>query len=312
MRNLQRSFVAAVTFSFIIFTNVFFADNKRSTESQTDTLDTLLTMLTEYVLNRTTEVNTRIVKNEQRINLLLKKQAELESKFKEHHSIAEKPSSILNDEISNGYESARSCADILPNRFAGDSGIYSITPLNMTAFDVYCLSDPSSGCGWTLVWRRNEINDEFNRTWTEYQNGFGALTDNYFIGLDKLYVLTNAEPQHLRIGTKYGQNNWDFEMFEEFVIGSVHTQYEVFVKNDNIKSNIFQRLGHQTHFFTKDLESSWGNEECAKVMGMGWWYNDDCKNYLKSRLYYMYMNSPTYMVIRPKSCDSKSRRTQNI
>lgn len=62
MRNLQRSFVAAVTFSFIIFTNVFFADNKRSSESQTDTLDTLLTMLTEYVLNRTTEVNTRIVK----------------------------------------------------------------------------------------------------------------------------------------------------------------------------------------------------------------------------------------------------------
>lgn len=63
MRNLQRSFVAAVTFSFIIFTNVFFADNKRSSaESQTDTLDTLLTMLTEYVLNRTTEVNTRIGK----------------------------------------------------------------------------------------------------------------------------------------------------------------------------------------------------------------------------------------------------------
>ncbi|XP_011200800.2 angiopoietin-1 [Bactrocera dorsalis] len=305
MVKLQRAFVTAVLFSIFIFTNAFFVDNKRTADSQTDTLNILLSVLTEYVLNRRTEVNTRITKNEQRINLVLQKQAELERKINEHASTTGKPSLLTNDEISDSYVPSRSCADILPDRFSGDDGIYSITPLNVTPFEVYCLADPLGGCGWTLVWRRNAMNTEFNRTWEEYQNGFGALTDNFFIGLDKLYVLTNAEAQQLRIGTKYGENNWEFEIFEEFAIGSVRTQYEVFVKSGNNKSSIFQRLGRRARFFTKDLESSWGNEECAKVMGVGWWYSDDCKTYLKSRPYYMYINSPTYMVIRPKSCDNK-------
>lgn len=147
----------------------------------------------------------------------------------------------------------------------------------MAPFEVYCLTDPKGTCGWTLVWRRNEISDDFNRTWSEYRNGFGELEDNFFIGLDKLYALTNAETQQLRIGIKYSEHNWELDIFEEFVVGNVCTQYEVYVKNTNNKSSLFQRLGKRAHFFTKDLESKWRNEECARVMGIGWWYSDDCK-----------------------------------
>ncbi|XP_054083046.1 angiopoietin-related protein 7 isoform X2 [Zeugodacus cucurbitae] len=284
---LQRGFVTIVTFSILIliYTDTVSCDSQQASENPSDELNSFVTVLAEYMLNHTDEVSSRFIKDEQTIKEVLQKQTE------------------LNKEIN---VTPRSCAEILPNLSAGNSGIYNITPLNMSPFEVFCLTDPKGGCGWTLVWRRNEINDDFNRTWAEYRNGFGELTDNFFIGLDKLYALTIAEPQQLRMGIKYGSNNWELDIFDEFVVGNVCTQYELVITNPQNKRRIFKRLNKRAHFFTKDLSSSSKNEECAKAMGMGWWYTDDCKNYLKSRVYYRYINSPTYMVIRPQSCDIKN------
>jgi len=50
--------------------------------------------------------------------------------------------------------------------------------------------------GWIIVQQR--INDtlEFNRSWADYKNGFGVVsqTENYWLGLDRINLLTTGGP----------------------------------------------------------------------------------------------------------------------
>lgn len=59
---LQRAFIPAVAFSIIFFADTVFADSKRASENQPDSLNTLVTVFAEYVLNHTDEVKTRLMK----------------------------------------------------------------------------------------------------------------------------------------------------------------------------------------------------------------------------------------------------------
>ncbi|WP_407809616.1 fibrinogen-related protein, partial [Staphylococcus aureus] len=67
------------------------------------------------------------------------------------------------------------------------SGIYRIWPLNWRtagSFLVYCDMD-TDGDGWTVIQRRGDFKnpvDYFYKNWTDYQMGFGKLTEDFWLG----------------------------------------------------------------------------------------------------------------------------------
>ena len=73
-------------------------------------------------------------------------------------------------------------------------------PLGLYVIPNYCKNDhleaeaycdtTNGGGGWLVVQRRQDGSVDFNRTWIEYEDGFGKLTGEFWYGLRALHCLT--------------------------------------------------------------------------------------------------------------------------
>ena len=55
------------------------------------------------------------------------------------------------------------------------------------------------GGGWSVVQRRQGGKTSFNRNWTEYEKGFGDMTGEFWLGLEKIRRITAAKVHDMRI-----------------------------------------------------------------------------------------------------------------
>ncbi|XP_070181195.1 techylectin-5B-like [Littorina saxatilis] len=70
------------------------------------------------------------------------------------------------------------------------TGVYDIQPLLATSpFSVMCKMWYG---GRTHILMRKKPYLLFNRTWDEYRNGFGNLSEDHWLGLEQIYLLTNS------------------------------------------------------------------------------------------------------------------------
>ncbi|NWU15821.1 ANGL5 protein, partial [Cephalopterus ornatus] len=73
------------------------------------------------------------------------------------------------------------------------SGLYIIHPEGSNyPFEVFCDMDFRGG-GWTVVQKRTEGIIPFQRTWSEYLDGFGDLTGEFWLGLRKIFDIVNQK-----------------------------------------------------------------------------------------------------------------------
>lgn len=69
------------------------------------------------------------------------------------------------------------CQDILLY-VSSKLGIYQIRPVNFTSkFSVYCEA------GWTVIQRREDGTTNFNQDWENYKEGFGSLSEEFWLGM---------------------------------------------------------------------------------------------------------------------------------
>ncbi|KAH8344693.1 hypothetical protein KR067_003607, partial [Drosophila pandora] len=67
-------------------------------------------------------------------------------------------------------------------------------------FKVVCYTDKVSGSGWIVVYQKYYYSSPFNRSYEEYTAGFGNRSnfrEGFFLGLEKLHLLTNGRPHEL-------------------------------------------------------------------------------------------------------------------
>ena len=62
------------------------------------------------------------------------------------------------------------------------SGVFTINPLETGEFDVYCDFDRDDG-PWTVVQRRFNGDLDFYKEYTDYQQGFGSISGEHWLGL---------------------------------------------------------------------------------------------------------------------------------
>ncbi|XP_011405941.1 PREDICTED: ficolin-2-like [Amphimedon queenslandica] len=153
------------------------------------------------------------------------------------------------------------------------SGVYTVKPDELPAFEVYC--DMNYGDGWTVFQRRMDGSVDFYRNWTDYEKGFGDLNGEFWLGLNKINRLTEiGDYNHLLVELEDFDGNKNYTFYYAFSVSDASRNYTLVLHSDH-KGNAGDGLSYHAgmKFSTKDRDNdAWATGSCATTYGGAWWY----------------------------------------
>ena len=119
----------------------------------------------------------------------------------------------------------RNCGEIYKSGERKD-GVYTIKPDNLPAFDVFC-DQTTAGGGWTVFQKRLDGSVDFYLNWSDYKVGFGDLSSEFWLGLDKIHRLTSDENSMLRVYLEDFQGETRFSQYNPFILMNENDKYKL-------------------------------------------------------------------------------------
>lgn len=163
----------------------------------------------------------------------------------------------------------------LPSQCASYVGIHENTQLirvgDMEPKLVACMNVDNEL--YMIVQRRLDGSVNFNRSWTEYREGFGDLNGEFFIGLNMLHQLTRRR-QHKLLILLTDENNWSLKArYNNFVVGGESKGYEL-KELGTFDGNVGDALSYNKgmKFSTYDNDNDKIRKNCGSTYN-GWWHN---------------------------------------
>ncbi|XP_070137777.1 angiopoietin-related protein 4-like isoform X2 [Drosophila bipectinata] len=197
--------------------------------------------------------------------------------------------SVTKVEATNTTTSPSNSEKPIRDRCPATQGTFSFYPEiqipGFEPFEVGCYSDLMIGSGWMEVYFKSSGSTEFNSTYEEYINGFGDPKGLWFIGLEKLHILTNWKPHKVYIYDFYGRYSI---RCANFVVGDKGEGY-MLKKLEGCTGDISHfNLTQGTKFSAYDRDED-GNldKNWAKELGFGWWFSSGNYDLYYEYLYYL-------------------------
>ena len=122
--------------------------------------------------------------------------------------------------------------------------------------------------------RRKDGSVDFFRNWNDYVTGFGDLTGEHWLGLEKIHRLTAAAGRTtLRVDLGDFAGKKVYAKYNNFKVGNSATKYTLHVSGytGNAKDSFSPHNGMK--FSTKDSDNDKWKNNCAASYKGGWWYN---------------------------------------
>ena len=193
-----------------------------------------------------------------------------------------------------------------------------------TITNVYC-DTMTAGGGWLVIQRRIDGSVDFNRYWSEYEEGFGNLpvddkdtTGEFWIGLRSLHCLTSQGQWELCIDYMLSNKTKGYLSYHQFRVGPASDDYWLSISgfSGNTTDPITGiQLLNGMKFTTRDRDNDKWSSNCAVHHAGGnaggWWYNVCSRmnpNNQYNSIYSVHLNSQWHsfsfieIKIRPLYC----------
>nr|XP_026691864.1 ficolin-1 [Ciona intestinalis] len=155
-----------------------------------------------------------------------------------------------------------------------ESGIYEIYNRgNRQSLEVYC-DQTTDGGGWLVFQRRTDGSENFYRTWAEYRQKFGNLSNEFWLGMENLHSLTSSGLYELRVDLKDCADVWKYAKFSSFSIAPEELLYRLTVSGYSGTAGDSLSYHNNRPFTTKDQDNDSSGTNCAVLEHGAWWYGD--------------------------------------
>ena len=166
----------------------------------------------------------------------------------------------------------RDCQELFSAGFK-KSGVYTVNPTNKASFEVFC-DMKTDGGGWTVFHKRFNGAWDFYRGWEEYNNGFGDIRGEFWLGNEKIHQLTEI-PSQLRVEIKTKSDVDKYAKYSTFTVANEASNYTLFVGFYSGTANDRLTYHNGMAFSTKDRDNDEYDDNCAVNHKGAWWY-DSC------------------------------------
>jgi len=162
--------------------------------------------------------------------------------------------------------------------------------------------------GWIIIHQHLGYTFDWQLPWADYKAGFGSIDADFWLGLERMHLLTSSQPYRLRVELQSWSTNlwfsaeyWSFQIGDEYWSFKIGDQYWSFKIGDDLNdkyrlevsgysgdagdSLLYEgdldgngEFGYYYHngmkFSTFDLDNDeYDDGNCAPDRGGGWWYN---------------------------------------
>ncbi|XP_078275843.1 fibrinogen-like 2a [Rhinoraja longicauda] len=160
-------------------------------------------------------------------------------------------------------------------------------------FEVYCDMETPGG-GWAVIQSRRDGSVDFNRTWADYKNGFGNLSTEFWLGNDKIHVLTKSKNMALRIEIEDWNGVQKYAEYSQFSVADENDQYRLTIGGYSGTAGDAMHNGknydhNQQYFTTKDKDNDmYPSSNCGAYYSSGWWFDACMSANLNGKYYKRY------------------------
>ncbi|XP_071151312.1 fibrinogen-like protein A [Mytilus edulis] len=198
--------------------------------------------------------------------------------------LKDKEKDQLVNPFRNEEENKQDCGDILKSNPKAKSGVFLIFPDKKTAVRVYCDMDTVQN-GWTIIQRRLDGTVNFQRTWTDYENGFGDPYGEYWFGNKHIHSLTSSGTYELRIDLTDLSHTKKYAAYKTFVVGDAASKYKLTVGDysGNAGDQMTYHNGMKFSPTDQDNDEHGGHMHCVDNYGP-WWHKSCCHSALNRKL----------------------------
>ncbi|XP_055595769.1 ficolin-1-like [Uranotaenia lowii] len=187
------------------------------------------------------------------------------------HSFQNKAGATSKFAFTNLQQVPQTCSDVTSRK----SGIYELRPQPgfEKSFQAYCDLDYEGG-NWTVIQNRYEGTVDFYRGWQEYEDGFGSLEGEFWLGLKKIHELTHAKPHELHIVMEDFEGITAVAKYSHFQVGGAGEKYAL-IKLGDFSGEAGDSLSSALNakFTTLDADHDTHKDgNCAVYYTGAWWY----------------------------------------
>jgi hypothetical protein len=184
-------------------------------------------------------------------------------------------------ETSCAGASVRDCCEVKKILPSVVTGIYAIrdpcagdNTFNYGKINVNCDMETDCG-GWIVIQRRNASlgTVNFTRNWEDYENGFGDLDGEFWIGLKNIHGFTNQHDVELQISV---WNDIDAPITWNYPTFSVSANNYLLTLRGGTGDGDNDAFAYNNgrYFSTYDRDNDGRSENCAYTHQGGWWYGN--------------------------------------
>ncbi|CAC5414743.1 Fibrinogen-like protein A,Ryncolin-4,Angiopoietin-related protein 1,Ficolin-3,Ficolin-1-B,Techylectin-5A,Ficolin-2,Ryncolin-1,Tenascin-R,Fibrinogen-like protein 1,Tenascin-N,Ryncolin-3,Tenascin,Fibroleukin,Fibrinogen C domain-containing protein 1,Fibrinogen gamma chain,Ryncolin-2,Techylectin-5B,Angiopoietin-related protein 2,Microfibril-associated glycoprotein 4,Fibrinogen alpha chain,Ficolin-1-A,Ficolin-1,Angiopoietin-4 [Mytilus coruscus] len=210
-------------------------------------------------------------------------------------------------------KTAKDCTDLL--KYISHSDVYMIYP-NKHEVKVYC-DMTTDGGGWTIIQRRLDGSVNFQRTWKDYENGFGNVDGEYWLGNKHIHSLTSSGTYELRIDLTDLSHTKKYAVYKTFVVDDATSKYKLNI--GRYSGNAGDRMDYHNgmQFSTEDEDNDAVSQHCAKEYG-AWWHKYCCESSLNRKFnknlywYQFSSNSAKTSVMMLRKAGFMEQRTNQL